>query len=73
MQAAVAPQPLGLVAHTGKVVKVSGRLRGDLWEARFLRVVLEEGYQEVSGEVIGFNVIQGPHGPISLPHQRICI
>ncbi|MBU4261923.1 MAG: hypothetical protein KKC76_08615 [Proteobacteria bacterium] len=28
-------------------------------------VVLEEGYQEITGEVIGYNIIEGPSGAIS--------
>ncbi len=65
MQDAVAPQPLDLEEYMGKAVEVSGRLHGDLWEARFERVVLKEGYQEITGKVIGPNVIEGPDGPIS--------
>lgn len=64
MQAAVAPQPLDLSQHLEKIVEVSGLLLGDLWEARFERVVLESGWQEIRGEVVGFNTVQGPEGPV---------
>ena len=56
MQAAVAPQPLDLERYRSRVVEVSGHLHGDLWEARFERVVHEEGYQEITGKVIGLNI-----------------
>lgn len=65
MQAAVAPQPLDLSQHMGKVVEVSGSLHGALWEARFGRVVHEEGYQEITGKVIGLNIVEGPDGPVN--------
>ena len=63
MPAAVTPQPLDLAGYMGQVVEVSGRLHGNLWEARFERVV--EGYQEVTGKVIGLNIIESSTGPIS--------
>ena len=63
MPAAVAPQPLDLEGYMDQVVEVSGRLHGDLWEARFERVV--EGYQEITGKVIGLNIIESSTGPIS--------
>lgn len=63
MPAAVTPQPLDLAGYMGQVVEVSGRLHGDLWEARFERVV--EGYQEATGKVIGLNIIESSTGPIS--------
>lgn len=65
MQDAITPQPLDLEEYIGKAVEVSGRLHGDLWEAQFERVVLQEGYQEITGKVIGPNVIEGPDGPIN--------
>jgi hypothetical protein len=52
MQAAVAPQPLDLEAYRGRIV-------------RFERVVHEEGYQEITGKVIGLNIIESSTGPIS--------
>ena len=64
MQAAVVPQPLDLTPYEGKVIEVSGRLHGNLWEARFEGVIHEEGYQEITGKVIGFNIIEGSDGPI---------
>ena len=64
MQAAVTPQPLDLKEYMGREVEVSGHLLGDLWSARFERVV-EDGHQSITGEVIGTNVIQGPDGPVS--------
>ena|GEM_PF-7049968 len=42
MQAAVAPQPLDLSAHLGKVVQVSGNLHGDLWNASFEDVITDD-------------------------------
>jgi hypothetical protein len=42
MQAAVVPQPLDLTPYEGKVIEVSGRLHGNLWEARFEGVVLND-------------------------------
>lgn len=65
MQAAVNPQPLDLSSYMEKMVEVSGRLHGDLWEASFVRVLDEEGYQEITGKVVGFNVIQGPGGLVN--------
>ena len=64
MAAAVAPQPLDLSGHAGQVVRVSGNLHGDLWNASFEKVVIEDGYREIGGEVIGFNSIQGTEGTI---------
>ncbi len=58
MQAAVAPQPLDLSDYMGKVVKVSGNLQGELWSASFEGVALEDGYQEITGKVIGSNSIE---------------
>ena len=63
IQAAIAPQSLDLSAHEGRHVEVSGRLHGDLWEARFERVV-EDGPTRVTGEVVGYNVIQAAQGRI---------
>ena len=57
MQAGVAPQPLDLSTHQGKVVLVKGRLQGDLWEAQLEKVVGDAGYQEISGKVTAFNEI----------------
>lgn len=67
MQAAVEPKPLDLSSHMDKLVEVSGRLHGDLWEARFIREVpaKEERYKEITGKVVGSNVIEGPKGPVS--------
>lgn len=62
IQAAVAPQPLFLSAYMGKGVQVVGRLHGDLWEARFEHVVREEGYDEITGTVVAFNVIEAAEG-----------
>lgn len=64
MQAAVAPRPLDLTPHMGKVVEVVGRLHGSLWEASFVRVVHEGGYQEITGKVVGYNIIDGPKGEV---------
>jgi len=64
MQAAIAPQPLNLSDYMNKVVKVRGSLHGDLWEAQFVKLVHEEGYYEITGRVIGFNVIEWPDAPI---------
>jgi len=64
MQAAVAPQPLDLSQYIGKIVKVSGMLHGGLWNASFVRVVEEEAYKEITGKVVGLNVIEGSEGPI---------
>ena len=58
MQAAIAPQPLDLSAHIGKVVKVCGNLQGELWSASFEGEVFEDGYQGITGKVIGFNNIE---------------
>jgi len=58
MQEAIAPQPLDLSAHMGKVVKVSGTLQGELWGASFEGEVLEDGYQEITGKVMGSNSIE---------------
>lgn len=62
MQDAVAPQPLDLEEHIGKTVQVSGRLRGDLYEAKYEQKVFEEGFQEITSKVIGSNIIEGPDG-----------
>ncbi|MCK4604537.1 MAG: hypothetical protein KAU41_07560 [Deltaproteobacteria bacterium] len=64
MQAAVVPQPLDLTPYEGKVIEVGGRLHGNLWEARFEGVIHEEGYQEITGKVLGFNIIEGHDGPV---------
>jgi hypothetical protein len=64
MQAAMAPKPLDLEPFMGKIVEVSGRLHGDLWEASFERNILIESIQRVTGKVIGFNVIECPEGPV---------
>ena len=58
MQAAVVPEPLDLSEHEGKVVELMGRMHGDLWEAEFVRVMLEDGYQEITGKVIGYNMVE---------------
>lgn len=64
MQASIAPQPLNLEPYMGKVVTVSGTLYRDLWSASFVEVKSVEGYERVTGKVIGNNIIQGPHGPV---------
>ena len=64
MQAAIAPQPLDLAKYKGSVVSVSGRLHGDLWEASFNETVEEEGFQEIEGTVVGFNIIEASRGRI---------
>ncbi|GJQ60265.1 MAG: hypothetical protein D8M57_15655 [Candidatus Scalindua sp. AMX11] len=61
----VAPEPLDLKPYVGMVVEVDGYLLGDLWNANLVRVVLEDGYHEISGKVIGLNDIEGPYGRIS--------
>jgi hypothetical protein len=48
MSAAVTPQPLDLAGYMGQVVEVSGRLNDDLWEARFVGMIHEEGSREVN-------------------------
>ena len=42
----------------GKVIKVSGDLQGELWSASFEGVALEDGYQEITGKVVGSNSIE---------------
>jgi hypothetical protein len=64
MSAAVVPEPLDLSEHEGQVVELIGRLHGDLWDAEFVKVVLEDGYQVITGKVTGINVIKGSGGPI---------
>lgn len=63
MQAATAPQPLNLSEYEGRFVEVSGRMHGDLWGARLERV-LEEQWSEITGKVVGNNIIVGPDGRI---------
>ncbi|MGD9368911.1 MAG: hypothetical protein PVH87_24620 [Desulfobacteraceae bacterium] len=63
MQAAIAPRPLDLSEYEGRFVEVSGRLHGDLWEAR-LEGVVEDEMQEITGEVVGYNIIKGEEGDI---------
>ena len=58
MQEAVAPQPLDLTSYMGKVIEISGDLQGELWSASFEGVALEDGYQEITGKVIGSNSIE---------------
>lgn len=67
MAAAMAPVPLDLSGHMDKHVEVSGYLHGDLWEATFVREVPqeEESVQEITGKVVGSNVIEGPEGRIT--------
>ncbi|TKJ38544.1 hypothetical protein CEE37_12320 [candidate division LCP-89 bacterium B3_LCP] len=62
MQAAITPQPLDLSQNMGEIVEVSGHLHGDLWEAHFEKVVSQEGFQEITGIVVGPNEIEGPDG-----------
>ena len=56
MQAAIKPQPLDLSEYLGSVVEVSGILQGDLWVARFERVVSGDRETEITGEVVDSNV-----------------
>lgn len=58
MQEAVTPQPLDLTPYMGKVIKISGDLQGELWSASFEGVALEDGYQEITGKVVGSNSIE---------------
>lgn len=66
MAAAMAPVPLDLSGYMGKRVEVSGFLHGDLWEAKFIREIPEEeeSIEEITGKVVGSNVIEGPEGRI---------
>ncbi len=65
MEAATVPQPLDLKPYKGMVVELCGYLFDDLWCASFVRVILEDGYQEITGKVVECNDIEGPYGRIS--------
>ncbi len=64
MQEARAPEPLDLSEYVGSVVEVSGVLHGDLWGARFERVVSDDQETQITGEVVDSNVIRGPDGDV---------
>lgn len=65
MQASLAPQPLNLSPHMGKLVEVRGHLYGDLYEAHSEKAATDGKYRQITGKVIGSNVIEGHKGPVS--------